>query len=248
MFYKKIIIIFSLLIISFWSSLVFANTRSIHIIVSLADNESQGIVKIPSKLGDGNDPKNNLYWGALYGIKTYLKKDKNWNLISCERNISSYILERCFFEDKLKKVKIVADAYKGTSIKKSIIDFLSFANGENQLLGKSDLIAYVGHNGLMDFSIQNKFSLNKSPKPDSVILACYSRSYFEEILNDFGSKQVVLTNGLLAPEGYVLDSIMKSWISNAFGKKIIDNVARAYHKYQKSGLNGARRLFYTSVP
>jgi hypothetical protein len=36
----------------------------IYVIVSLVDNLSQGIVPVPAKIGNGNDPRNNLYWGA----------------------------------------------------------------------------------------------------------------------------------------------------------------------------------------
>ncbi len=45
--------------------------RTIHIFVALCDNKNQGIVPVPPILGNGEDPKNNLYWGALYGVKTF---------------------------------------------------------------------------------------------------------------------------------------------------------------------------------
>ena len=39
------------------------STRSIHVLVALCDNINQGIVPVPPQLGDGQDPRNNLYWG-----------------------------------------------------------------------------------------------------------------------------------------------------------------------------------------
>ena len=36
----------------------FSQTRIIHIYVALCDNESQGIVPVPKKIGNGNDPDN----------------------------------------------------------------------------------------------------------------------------------------------------------------------------------------------
>ena len=45
-----------------------------HVIVALADNEHQGIVPIPSTLGDGDRPQSNLYWGAMYGVKGFSAK------------------------------------------------------------------------------------------------------------------------------------------------------------------------------
>ena len=42
----------------------------VHVVVALCDNEHQGIVPVPATLGNGQDPRNNLYWGALYGVRT----------------------------------------------------------------------------------------------------------------------------------------------------------------------------------
>jgi hypothetical protein len=46
----------------------------IHVFVALCDNKYQGIVPVPAKIGNGQDPLNNLYWGAAYGIKSFFKK------------------------------------------------------------------------------------------------------------------------------------------------------------------------------
>ena len=46
--------------------------RTVHVFVALADNQYQGIVPVPAKLGNGTDPERNLYWGSAYGIKTFL--------------------------------------------------------------------------------------------------------------------------------------------------------------------------------
>ena len=45
--------------------------RTVHVFVALADNEHQGIVPVPAKLGNGEDPEHNLYWGSAYGVKTF---------------------------------------------------------------------------------------------------------------------------------------------------------------------------------
>ena len=48
----------------------------VHVFVPLCDNEHQGIVPVNKSLGDGFNPHSNLYWGALYGVKTHLKNIK----------------------------------------------------------------------------------------------------------------------------------------------------------------------------
>ena len=57
----------------------------IYVIVSLVDNVSQGIVPVPAKIGNGDDPHSNLYWGALYGVKTFLSKADGWRKLGCEQ-------------------------------------------------------------------------------------------------------------------------------------------------------------------
>src|SRR5512134_3650856 len=72
--------------------------RTIHVFVALCDNEHQGIVPVPQKLGNGDDPNNNLYWGALYGTKTFLKKSKNWKVVATQKKPTEDILERVIFK------------------------------------------------------------------------------------------------------------------------------------------------------
>lgn len=37
------------------------NTKTIHVLVALCDNKYQGIVPVPEKIGNGQDPDQNLY-------------------------------------------------------------------------------------------------------------------------------------------------------------------------------------------
>ncbi|WP_302821838.1 hypothetical protein [Fusobacterium ulcerans] len=86
--------------------------KTIHIFVALCDNKNQGIVKVPEKIGNGQDPENNLYWGCAYGIKTYFKRSKEWKLLKTEKS-DSVVLERVIFKHKTKNYYIIADAYDG---------------------------------------------------------------------------------------------------------------------------------------
>ena len=47
-----------------------------HVYVALCDNTYQGIVPVPKNLGDGQAPATNLYWGARYGVKTFLSSSR----------------------------------------------------------------------------------------------------------------------------------------------------------------------------
>src|SRR5215510_12584294 len=55
--------------------------KTIHVYVALCDNKYQGIVPVPAKIGNGQDPDNNLYWGCAFGVRTFFKKSSDWKLI-----------------------------------------------------------------------------------------------------------------------------------------------------------------------
>ena len=75
--------------------------KTIHVFVALCDNVNQGIVPVPSKLGNGQDSKNNLYWGALYGVKTHFKNSKDWTLVKTIKSENPKILERMLLKHQL---------------------------------------------------------------------------------------------------------------------------------------------------
>jgi len=231
--------------------------RYIHIIVALADNESQGIVPIPKLIGNGDDPRNNLYWGALYGFKTQFKKNKNWKLLNTKKKLSEHILEQVLFYNKKHNTYLIGDAYKGSSIKEATQQFLiatsssqsealTFKGKNIKTYGQADLIGYVGHNGLMDFNIKKEaIPVAKKGNNDAIILACQSKLFFTNWLTYTGANSLLLTTGNMAPEAYTLEAALEAWMKKKPNSQIKESAAKAYNKYQKTGIKGARRLFFT---
>ena len=142
--------------------------KLIHVLVALCDNQYQGIVPVPARIGNGDDPANNLYWGAAFGVKTFFKRSSEWKLIAEIQNPKPAVLQRIVFKHQTRNVYLVADAYRGREIKQTTADFLRFAAGaQNEVVqmelnsgrldlsigGGADLVAYVGHDGLMDFTL-----------------------------------------------------------------------------------------------
>ena len=253
--YTFIIVFLSFIVVPL-TVLAQESTRSIHVLVALCDNINQGIVPVPPQLGDGQNPSNNLYWGALYGIKTYFKKASEWNLIKTIHKPNKNILERCIFRKKGGRIFLVADAYDGAKIENTITDLFKSSSGllrdtikiNNQIIGiygNSNLLTFIGHNGLMDFPFPS-IQLEKSSKNiDVIVLACKSKSYFEPLILKTGSNPLLLTTGFMAPEAYTLKAAIDGWANNENGEKIRLRAANAYHKYQKCSLKGAKSLFYT---
>jgi hypothetical protein len=60
-----------------------------------------------------------------------------------------------------------------------------------------------------------------------------------------GAKPLLWTTGLMAPEAYTLESAIEGWILKESGKEIWMRASKIYARYQKCGLNSAKRLFNT---
>lgn len=231
--------------------------RVAHVIVALADNRYQGIVPVPAAIGDGDDPGRNLYWGAGYGLRTFLRKSATWEAVGgCTARIDP-VIERCVFRHRREKVYVVADAYRGREIRRAVSDFFAFAAGRaaekaaagNGLFvragGASDLVAYVGHDGLMDFPLERYEMPADRKQRDAVVLACASKYYFAEGLRRTGARPLLWTTGLMAPEAYVIEAVLAGWAQNETADQIRTRAAQAYDKYQRCGVRGAMRLFAT---
>ena len=231
-------------------------TPVIHVFVALADNVNQGIVPVSATLGNGDNAATNLYWGAAFGIKTFFSRNKDWELISVTRNPSDTILERCIFKHRRTSLHMVADAYRGKEISQTTVDFLEAAAGkpgerltagtvELHTGGSADLVAYIGHNGLMDFNLNSHPQGRDERERRAIILACASKSYFSSALRESGATPLLWTTNLMAPEAYVLSAAIDGWIKKESDEQIRLRAADAYNKYQSCGLKGARALVAT---
>ena len=239
------------------SCLTYGQTKTIHVFVALCDNVNQGIVPVPKTLGNGQDPYRNLYWGAAYGVKNYFnKKSDNWTLIKTVKNPKPNILERVVFKNEDHDTYLVADAYDGAKIKQTIIDFLHTTSGhfndsliidgkELSVGGDSNLVAYIGHNGLMDININEKFVSDGKKSIDAIILACYSKHYFSPYLKTFKANPLVWSNGLMSPEAYTLKWAIDGWLEDESNLQIVNRARKAYNNYQKCGTKGATNLLAT---
>jgi hypothetical protein len=227
--------------------------KAIHVFVALCDNKYQGIVPVPAAIGNGQDPARNLYWGAGYGIKSYFKKSYDWKLVATRNNPAKNILERLLFKHVSKNIYLLADAYDGKFIREATVDFLNSSGGQaivqekhgDQTIyfgGKSDLVAYIGHDGLMDFSLDQAFERKATQSIDAIILACYSKNYFSKHLRFTGATPVLWTSGLMAPEAYTLHDAIHEWAANNSAQAVRTAAARAYSKYQKCSLKAAHNL------
>ena len=256
---KKLTLLLALLIslikLNAQSVVMDTTYTSIHIFVALCDNKYQGIVPVPEKIGNGQEPNANLYWGCGYGIRTYFKKSAEWTLVKTTK-VDSIRLERLVCKHKTKKFYLVADAYDGKYIQQCTKDFLKSSCGQMKdtlhigdkvvgIQGNASLLSYIGHDGLMDFELTETYTCTDNKKRDVIILACYSKSYFSPHLIKANVNPLVWTNGLMAPEAYTVHDAISGYVKGETNEAIRTRAALAYSKYQKCSEKAARNLLAT---
>lgn len=241
-------------------------TLFVHLFVPLCDNENQGIVPVPARIGNGQDPRSNLYWGAGYGVRNFFDKKKQaWKLIA-ESKVPEEpkILERLLFYRKFNsgaEVCLVADAYDGAEMETCIREFLQSLAGKKvnhwdlpdsetmsgvsiAMHGNADLMILNGHNGLMDTSVE-LIKNEDGREKDAMVIACASYGYFEPYLDAAGGYPLLTTTNLLAPEAYVVEAAISDWARLKSGPDVHHAAGVAYNTYQKCGLRGAKNTFQT---
>jgi hypothetical protein len=227
-------------------------STTIHVMVALCDNQYQGIVPVPAAIGNGQNAATNLYWGCAFGIKSYFKKSNQWQLIKTTTS-ATIIRERLVFKHKQKPVYLVADAYDGRYIKQCTLNFLNACAGIETdtllidghcigLAGRAALLAYIGHNGLMDFNLPANFNKKDNAKREAIVLACKSKAYFLPYIRQTGATPLLWTTGLMAPEAYSLHDAIQAWLQKAGGNTIAASAAAAYARHQHCTIKAAQKL------
>lgn len=226
-----------------------STAKTIHVLVALCDNKYQGIVPVPAKIGNGQDADNNLYWGCGYGVKTWFKKSSQWQLIQQTKG-NDTLLERLVFKHHKTNHYLIADAYNGKYIQRCTIDFFNYCAGsakdtvqlKNRVIGaggNATLIAYTGHDGLMDFSLPQTFNHTDARKRDAIMLACISKKYFATHLRSTKANPLLWSTGLMSPEAYTLHDALEAYIG---GSDVRAAAAKAYSRYQKCSIKAAQNL------
>ena len=229
----------------------------VHVKVPLCDNENQGIVPTSPSLGNGMDLKRNLYWATSKGMKRFFNELSDWTLLSSELDPSENVLERVVFKKKYKNgaiVYLVADAYRGDRMVACLQDHFNSLSGVLKdtmvigsdtvgIYGNADLLAFNGHNGLMDETVFFEKNVDGIAR-DAVTIACISGDYFKTRYDATNSYPLVHTTNLLYPGAFILEGIINSWANLESAKECKIAAGNGYYKYKpKSGPNGSQNLF-----
>jgi len=230
------------LVLILWSPWAAAE-KNIRVFIALCDNKTQGIQPVGAKIGDGDVPDENLYWGCTDGFGSYFKHSKEWKLVKAEADVSETILRRMTLKHLSGDATLTAEAYRGSAIKKCLEDFESATNSSQY-----DLVAFIGHNGLMDFRIeQAKDAPTRLKQTDTMVLCCISDKYFRGRLERYNARPILMTQQLMYPGSFILHDALEVWMRGGSTDEIRAAAARAYAKNQKISVKAAVGIFAPPV-
>jgi len=236
--------------------------RVAHVLVPLCDNDHQGIVPVSKTLGDGKDLEKNLYWGAGFGLRTFFRRSPDWRELDVStKPTSSAVLQRVAFVRK--DVYLVADAYDGARMDLALEHFARYTAGalavdvdvtpkketttvHLEAGGRADVIAFVGHDGLMDGPAPVVPATNGDRPSGAVVVACFSRSWFSPLLQKAQVPLWVGTTNLLSAEAYSAEAALRAWVDGGKPADMRIAAGKAYAKYQKITEGSGLGLFSTS--
>ncbi|AKT43070.1 hypothetical protein [Chondromyces crocatus] len=213
--------------------------------------------------GRPGDLTQNLYWGAIFGQRRFLDRPRSgWERVEATTG-EGPLLERIIYRRKTTQAAwggaaeapleqlLVIQAVHGKSIDQAVAMFWStatrggevrFVDEGRERVERIHVAGYAGHNRLMDRSATPLLPAGDAPIP-SFVMACSSEAYFSDPLRDAGSAALLLTRTLMAPEGYVVEALVRALGDNLPRAAVRSRVVDAYASFQRSTAREAGRVF-----
>lgn len=215
----------------------------VQIVVALCDVATQGVVPPANpRLCDATLPRDNLYWGALYGVRAHLPQalGLKWHVDPTSAGASEALSATTHISGR--PVELRARAY--ANIRQAMAVFFHAVGTDDG----TDLVVFVGHDGLMDGPVDASWLAHRASRPPRVaVLACSSASYFGPHLQSLGADAVLMTTNLMAPEAYVVAALVRAVAEDNAPGQVREQTAAAYARMQRISLAAARRLFAANL-
>jgi hypothetical protein len=232
----------ALLLVLFACAAVCAGAAEIRVFVALADNKTQGIIPVPEKIGNGDDAARNLYWGCDEALPPVFRASADWKFVGREPGAKPAVIEKMTFKHRSGDPQLVAYAYRGSAIRECIVDFFG-ALTSDEPREQLPLVAYIGHDGLMDFPLPEGTISRRGPDRDAIVLCCVSQRYFTPHLTQAGARPVLTTTQLMYPGGFILHDALAGWIRRETPAQIRERAAAGYARNQSISVKAARGVF-----
>lgn len=243
-------------------------TVTVH--VALADHRSS---EVPAKFGDGDNPTANMYWGALYGVETYLANAGGWRRAYTDDGDGARIIRRVVFHRKAEvtsawrsrgitrpfDIYVLANAWPNSQIIAAMEQPLRDAlcddivtltiDGFDLAFGAGSVITgYVGPNRMIGqyWDPFSRLEVRARERQTGVFYVCsMSAVYLHQPVVDHGLYSVLFTRRAIVPEAYIIDGLLNALLIGDLDEGFRTTAAEQYARYQKDvSLDEAMFLFY----
>lgn len=221
--------------------------------------------------GDPASLDKNLYWGRAFGARRYFDESAKQFRRVARRAETRPVLEQLVYRRWVPGARwgvardveqlVVLRAVHGGEIDAAVRDFYSYATGGASVSFDDDgvtrtarvhVVGYAGHNRLMDgVSLGSLVGARPATVREalpSFVFACKSAPYFTAALSSSGSKALVMTRDLMAPEGYVIEAMARGLGDRLSPAALRQQVAAAYARWQRIPERTARGIFAPAAP
>lgn len=231
--------------------------------VALTDGEGKA-----SKYTNGDDPRTNLCWGALFGIDTHLANAAGWDRVFGDRGDGERIVRRSVFSRRVTPsaawmaegvsqefdVYVLANAWPASRMKEAMSQPVrdAFADAsvliEHNGLGlefgsASCMVGYLGPNAMADAYWDPFEGLPPLSKRRMGVfyLSSMSAVYLYDSVVRHGLYPVLFARQPIVTEAYLFDGMMTALISGELDGGFVAAAAGEYAKYQRGVSAGEAR-------
>jgi hypothetical protein len=223
------------------------------------------------RLGNGDNPRTNLYWGGAAGLTAYFRVRRGWKRVHRDAGDGRVVLERVVYRRRVRlpsaawqrlgvrrpfDIYLVALAYRGKHIARAARSFIrqvSQPRGARLRLaggltlrtgGLGHVVGYAGHNYLMDVAgVYAWPSFTRRRPVGYFMLACMSAPYLGPQLTRRTTHALLLTRVLMYPGAFTIDGLIRGLALGASQRGVFRLGARYYARFQKRTERLIRRCF-----
>lgn len=238
--------------------------------VALCDHRMSKVAN-PAQ-GRGDNYRENLYWGAAYGVETFFSRQSDWSVLGMDSGTEAPIMKRVVFIRSVNptnewrqrgvtkpfEICLLALAWPGPraadAMRATLNDALGLRpprviniGGRKLTFGSgSDLIGYIGYNALKDGHniLPRPAATQPKPEPRGVFFICPpTPGDLSTDLRVLGLQPVLLATQYITPEAYILYGLTEALAAGQIEGGFALHAAQQYAHYRAMALSEARSIF-----
>jgi hypothetical protein len=199
-----------------------------------------------AKLGDGDTPSTNLYWSTTPGFgKWFARKGGGWTRVAVEttdtgdkdvlekhtyrRTMTTPVAWRKRGVAKRFTLEVTIRAWRGSAIDRALSAYAADVSGKGT---SAQLVAFVGHNRLMDVA-DFKWPEPGSDIKGAIAIACDTAPYMKKQVSAATRVPLLMTSDLLFANAAPLEAAVLAFARGGGYAHIRKDAATAYASVQK---------------